>query len=64
VEAHHVQQVSTRGAGVLAPSNVMTPCANHHRQMHFGCVSVVPVKDGFEVDLDGHVLAITSMSVS
>jgi predicted HNH restriction endonuclease len=64
IEAHHVQQVSTRGAGVLAPSNIMTLCANHHRQMHFGRVSVVPEEDGFEVDLDGCVLAIRSNASS
>lgn len=63
VEAHHVQQVSTRGAGVLAPSNIMTLCANHHRQMHFGRVSVAVSSQGFEVDLEGRVLKLVNKAI-
>src|SRR5215203_2559067 len=36
VEAHHVMPVSTKEIGSLSASNVMTVCANHHRQLHYG----------------------------
>ncbi len=40
VEAHHVMPVSTKEVGSLSASNVMTVCANHHRQLHYGGVEV------------------------
>ena len=39
VEAHHVVPVSTGGEGLLRPSNIITVCANHHLQLHFGGVA-------------------------
>jgi hypothetical protein len=36
VEAHHVTFVSRLIPGTLAPSNIITVCANHHRQLHYG----------------------------
>ncbi|MGE3335755.1 MAG: HNH endonuclease [Rhodospirillaceae bacterium] len=38
VEAHHVVPVSSGRAGTLDPSNIITVCANHHRQLHYGGV--------------------------
>jgi predicted RNA-binding protein with PUA-like domain len=40
VEAHHVMPVAKGEVGSLAASNVMTVCANHHRQLHYGGVTV------------------------
>ncbi len=40
VEAHHVMPVSSMEVGSLAASNVMTVCANHHRQLHYGGIKV------------------------
>jgi hypothetical protein len=51
VEAHHVMPVSTKAVGALAASNIMTLCANHHRQVHYGGVEVVILDDVFEVKL-------------
>lgn len=40
VEAHHVMPVSSREKNVLSANNIITVCANHHRQMHYGKVDV------------------------
>jgi len=49
VEAHHVMPVSIQQIGSLAALNVLTLCANHHREVHFGCVEIVVHNDVFEV---------------
>jgi hypothetical protein len=40
VEAHHVVPVSSQQIGAGAHRNVISVCANHHRQLHFGSVAV------------------------
>lgn len=39
VEAHHVIPVSKGTAGTLSPKNIVTVCANHHRQLHYGGIA-------------------------
>lgn len=58
VEAHHVTPVSELQIGSLAASNIMTLCANHHRQMHYGDVSVEICENTFKVQLDGQSLTL------
>jgi predicted RNA-binding protein with PUA-like domain len=58
VEAHHVMPVSTMQIGALAASNIMTLCANHHRQMHYGGVAVIVSDSAFSVTIDGTVLIV------
>lgn len=41
IESHHVIPVSTQKIGILSVSNLITVCANHHRQMHYGDVEVL-----------------------
>lgn len=54
VEAHHVMPVSTREKGVLSASNIITVCANHHRQMHYGGVpEPEDIGDVFVFKIDG-----------
>jgi 5-methylcytosine-specific restriction endonuclease McrA len=53
VEAHHVVPASTQQIGSLAALNVMTLCANHHREVHFGCAEIVVNDDMFEVLISG-----------
>lgn len=36
VETHHVQEVSKLMTGSLSINNLITVCANHHRQLHYG----------------------------
>lgn len=53
IESHHVIPVSTREAGVLSVQNIITVCANHHRQMHYGDVELLDMTDNkfvFRID--------------
>lgn len=58
VEAHHVTPVSELQIGSLAVSNIMTLCANHHKQMHYGDLTVEICENTFEVQLDGQPLTL------
>jgi hypothetical protein len=62
VEAHHVAPVSDRQVGSLATPNIMTVCANHHRQLHYGVVTVEIRETVFAVDLDGQSLTLARLS--
>ena len=63
VEAHHVMPVSKKEVGSLSASNVMTLCANHHREMHYGEIDVVVNSTTFDVDIDGTSVSIPRLSV-
>jgi hypothetical protein len=41
VETHHVDPVANRTAGALGLANLITVCANHHRQLHYGNAGLV-----------------------
>jgi predicted HNH restriction endonuclease len=64
IEAHHVMPVAQKQVGSLAASNIMTVCATHHRQLHYGCVEVAILADAFEVRLDGALLNLRRPSVA
>lgn len=64
VEAHHVMPVSKREVGSLSASNVMTVCANHHRQMHYGDIHVVITSDSFEFVVDGSAIKVRRLSLA
>jgi hypothetical protein len=63
VEAHHVMPVSKREVGSLAAANVMTACANHHRQMHYGNIDVFITSESFEFTIDGTPVKIPRLSL-
>ncbi len=63
VEAHHVMPVSERQIGSLSVSNVMTLCANHHRQMHYGDVSVEILATTFEIRLVDRIIRVPRLSL-
>jgi predicted RNA-binding protein with PUA-like domain len=58
VEAHHVMPVAKQQIGSLAASNVLTLCANHHREVHFSVVDVFTHADVFEIRIEGQCLRI------
>jgi len=58
VEAHHVMPVAGREVGSLSASNVITLCANHHRQMHYGGIRVAIAAKAFELVVEGKPLRI------
>lgn len=54
VEAHHVDQVANLAVGALGLANIITLCANHHRQMHYGDVQLLgSTKTQFKFRVDG-----------
>lgn len=54
VEAHHVMPVSRKEVGSLSASNIMTVCANHHRQLHYGGAVTVEIGPAaFSVSIEG-----------
>jgi len=64
VESHHVEPVSKQGQGSLSAANIITVCANHHRQMHYGNVEVVESdRDVFRFRIDGKELTISKIKI-
>ena len=63
VQAHHVMPVSTKEVGSLSASNVMTVCANHHRQLHYGGIEVRISDKTFEFEIDGQLVAIQRLII-
>jgi predicted RNA-binding protein with PUA-like domain len=49
VEAHHVMPVAKGEIGSLRASNIITVCANHHRELHYGCIGVQILGDRFDL---------------
>lgn len=64
VEAHHVMPVATGQIGSLALSNIMTVCATHHRQLHYGVVTVAIESPAFEIDIDGVRVSIPRLGIA
>lgn len=65
IETHHVEQVSTIKAGVLSITNLMTVCANHHRQLHYGQVELKEnAEKHFVFIVDGQKLIINKINIS
>lgn len=50
--------VSHGEVGSLVLSNIMTVCANHHRQLHYREVTVAIGDRQFEIDIDGRHVTI------
>ena len=53
VEAHHATPVSALEVGSLSATNIMILCANHHRQMHYGAVTIDRAPMSFGLTFDG-----------
>lgn len=65
VEAHHVMPVSTNQIGSLAVSNVMTLCANHHRQLHYDPLIAVEIgATAFEIAIAGRTVSIPRAAIA
>jgi len=55
--------VSKREQGSLHATNIMTVCANHHRQLHYGGVTVTITADNFLLEVDGRALQVARPEV-
>lgn len=63
VEAHHVMPVHRQEIGSLSSANVITLCANHHRQVHFGDVVCNICEQHFTFALDGKEVTIARRQI-
>lgn len=65
VETHHVEQVSTLKKGVLSVSNLMTVCANHHRQLHYGQSEIISQTEKyFTFKIDKKTIRVPKINIS
>lgn len=65
IETHHVEPVSTLKIGVLGIANLMTVCANHHRQLHYGNSIILEDTDKhFKIKLEEETLIINKINIS
>ncbi len=54
VETHHIIPVSHLKQGSLGISNLITVCANHHRQLHYGDIRIIDnTKESLTLKIDG-----------
>ncbi|MBS0235166.1 MAG: EVE domain-containing protein [Proteobacteria bacterium] len=63
VEAHHVMPVSMKEVGSLTASNIMTVCANHHRQLHYGGIEVRISDKTFELQIGDPPISIHRLMI-
>jgi hypothetical protein len=64
VEVHHVIPVANLHVGTLGPSNLITVCANHHRQLHYGNVGLVDNNPSeFVFRIDGNIVRVCKLSI-
>lgn len=64
VETHHVEPVANLKKGSLSIANLLTVCANHHRQMHYGNVEIIEDGEGyFRFKFDNKVLKINKIKI-
>lgn len=62
VETHHIIPVSELEQGSLGTLNLLTVCANHHRQLHYGDVKLIENNDKyFEFTIDNQQIRINKI---
>jgi 5-methylcytosine-specific restriction enzyme A len=65
VETHHVEPVANLKKGSLGVANLLTLCANHHRQMHYGNVQTLENTDEcFKFLFDNKELIVKKIKVT
>lgn len=63
VEAHHVTPVARAEIGSLSAANIVTLCANHHRELHYGDVCFVISDHYFTFTINGQDVMIPRAKV-
>ncbi|MEZ4941158.1 MAG: HNH endonuclease signature motif containing protein [Saprospiraceae bacterium] len=65
IEAHHVIPVAKQEKGSLHPSNIITVCATHHRQFHYGkVVELEHTPETFHFIFDGQKISIPKIVIT
>jgi 5-methylcytosine-specific restriction protein A len=64
IETHHVEPVSSMKVGVLGIGNLLTLCANHHRQLHYGnSILLEQTAKYFTFKIDEKTIQINKISI-
>ncbi|MEC4005507.1 hypothetical protein OX283_012625 [Flavobacterium sp. SUN052] len=64
IETHHVEQVSTLKKGVLGIDNLITVCANHHRQLHYGNSTLIEsTENHFKFSIDSQTIKVNKIKI-
>lgn len=64
IEAHHVEQVSSKKEGILSIANIITVCPNHHRELHYGNAYLESAdKNSFLFSLDKQEIRINKTKI-
>lgn len=64
IEAHHVEPVSNKKAGSLSMANIITVCANHHRQLHYGNAHLkFETESTFAFSIDGNDVEVSKTKI-
>lgn len=64
VETHHIIPVSESQKGSLGLTNMITVCANHHRQIHFGDIGITILDDKFIIEIDDEIIEIKKINLN
>lgn len=65
IETHHVEQVSTMKKGVFSINNLITVCANHHRQLHYGDSTIMrQTERHFTFRIDDQLVEVSKIKLS
>ena len=62
VEAHHIVPVSKGVVGSLGFANIITVCANHHRELHYGNVPWRDRGSAFEFTLNDRKISVAKFA--
>jgi hypothetical protein len=58
IETHHIIPVANLTQGSLGVSNLITVCANHHRQFHYGDIKIIEnTKNKLIIEVDGQTVS-------
>lgn len=65
LEVHHVIPVNDTENSKLSVDNLISVCANHHRQIHYGDVELISNNDDYiEYKIDGKLIKIEKVKIS
>lgn len=57
IETHHIIPVANLTQGSLGISNLITVCANHHRQFHYGDINIIEnTNEKLTINIDGQTI--------
>jgi hypothetical protein len=58
IETHHIFPVANLRKGSLGISNLITVCANHHRQFHYGNITIIEnTNEKLIINIDGQTIS-------